>query len=666
MKSLEQATLNWHENGTPVSSQFDDVYFSKDNGCAESQYVFVQHNLLDERFAQLEKSHFIIGETGFGTGLNFLNTWQLWRKHAKAGQKLYFISAELHPIKREDLARCLKAWPQFQSLAEKLLANYPPLLQGMHCLELDANTCLILLFDDVLQGFSQLLENQHPNLSYADLRSVDAWFLDGFAPAKNEAMWRDELFQLMGQLSHRQTTIATFTSAGFVKRGLQAAGFVMRKTKGFGRKREMLVGNYQGLPLSTMDDGRAFKDCGPFWPIHRNPRPIKTVLVIGAGISGCTTAKSLSDAGLTVTLIDSAVRPMQEASGNPQAVLFPKLSIDEEKAFAHFNLLSLLYAWRYYQQDELKANFHACGLLDVFTEKDAAKQYVLAEQLKLSDEIARLCTPLEASALAGTAITQEAMFYPRSGWIDTQYLADTFTQNQSFQFIGNQPIESIELKDAKWHAKSHTDVFSADAIVLCNAQAANNLLKTALPTRNIRGQITGFQSNKAPLIKRVICQSAYICPPIDQQFRCGASFDLHNHDAAPSLASQQQNLQQIAQVLTDFSSIKDEDVNFNRVNFRCCAPDYMPVTGPIAEHDMFLQDYAKYRKNARAYISKPGSYIPGLFINNAMGSRGFSSAPICAALIRSYITEQPFPMPFSTVSALSPARFVIRQLNQNK
>lgn len=662
MKPLENAQLHWYDNGTPASSQFDDVYFSKHDGCAESEYVFLKHNQLAERFSSLEKNHFVIGETGFGTGLNFLNAWQLWRKHAKSHQKLFFISAELHPIEKSDLARCLAAWPPFSELSERLLQHYPPAIQGMHYLELDANTCLILLFDDVLKGFTQLLENQHPNHVFAPSRCMDTWFLDGFSPAKNEAMWRDELFQVMGKLSHRETTLATFTSAGFVKRGLQAAGFQLQKGKGFGHKREMLFGQYQGLPHTTIDNERNQQDYGAFWPVYRHERPIKSVIVIGAGIAGCTTARALAQAGLDVILLERHEMPMQEASGNPQAVLFPKLSTDE-KAFTAFNLQSLLYAWRYYREQGLTDCFHACGLLDLISANDTEKATQIAEHFAA---IVQKLSAEEASSIANTTLTNDALYYRQTGFIDTQQLAKYFANEKNYRFIGGSDVTAIERQQNLWHVATETQVFTADAVVLCNAQAANSLLNEPLPTRTIRGQITGFTDPKAQNIHCVICQHAYICPAQNNRYHCGASFDLHNHEKSISLASQQQNLTALHDYLQDFSHIAHHDVVNNRVNFRCCAPDYLPVTGPVPYQQQFLLDYAKYRKNARATIAIPGSYIPGLFINIAMGSRGFSSAPLCAALISAYLTGQPYPLPFDLVSALNPARFVIRQLIQNK
>ena len=658
---LQTASLTWQDN-TPCASDYDDVYFSKDDGCAESQYVFLQQNDLAHRFAQLETTHFTIAETGFGTGLNFLNTWQLWREHRKVGQKLYFISAELHPITADDLSACLAQWPQLKTLAAQLLANYPPPVKGMHCIELEDGVTLILLFDDVIEGFSQLLESSHPNLAYDNLRAVDAWYLDGFSPKQNQAMWRDELFQLMAKLSHRGSTLATFTSAGFVRRGLQAAGFVCQKVKGYGRKREMLRASYLGLPTATIDTKahRRHSVYGDFWPISRT-KPSRSVIVIGAGIAGCTTAWTLAQAGMQVTLIDSLSAPMQEASGNPQAVLFPKLSTDDT-LFSQFNLLSLLHAWRFYRQPAFKSAFTDCGVLQLLNagkdnDRDLAQHFGL-------DTLVQYCNAEQASQLANTHIESDALFYPQSGFIDTQKLAVLFSQESTINFIGNSPIQSIEATKDGWQANSAHNSYTADAIVLCNAQAANTLLDNPLPSHTIRGQISGFKANHTPELQTVICHQGYTCPAIEQQHYCGASYDLKNPSKAADTASDDWNLQQLHKHLPDFSTIDAQAINGQRVNFRCCTPDYLPLTGPIAHQTTFEQHYGDYKYNAKAFIPELGTYQNGLFVNSGFGSRGFSSAPLAASIIRSYLLSQAYPVPFALMQALNPARFIIRQLSK--
>ena len=273
MQVIKSAQIHYNEQGTPVSDLFDDVYFSNESGLEETRYVFLQQNGLPERWAQHQASFFHIIETGFGTGLNFLLAWQHFRLHrqqqsAALCQRLYFSSFEKYPLQLADLRQALQSWPALKELAEQLLAQYPLALPGCHRLQFEqGNVTLDLWLGDVHDSMPQLpVQNQ-----------ADAWFLDGFAPSKNPQMWQPELFQQMARLAKKGTTVATFTSAGLVRRGLQDAGFSVRKIKGYGRKREMTVGI-----INTQHDNLALANHATAMPAPHQISP-EPVTIIGGG-----------------------------------------------------------------------------------------------------------------------------------------------------------------------------------------------------------------------------------------------------------------------------------------------------------------------------------------------------------------------------------------------
>ena len=315
MASIEHTHLNWDEHGQPLSSQFDDVYFSRSSGLAESQHVFIQHNQLAERFAELQDGDtFVIGETGFGTGLNFLCAWQCFLAHAPAGARLQFISVEKYPLSRADLDQALALWPQLSVLREQLLQQYLAIHSGFQHFPLaNGRISLTLLIGDALTMLEQLDGK------------VDAWFLDGFAPAKNPEMWNEQVFAQLARLAKADTTIATFTSAGFVRRGLLAAGFAVQRVPGFGHKREMLAGHFQSLD----EPAHSSTTTTPWFARpqqHRLAAEQRHAIIIGAGIAGCASAASLAARGWRVTLIEQHKKIAQEASGNAQGILYLKLS----------------------------------------------------------------------------------------------------------------------------------------------------------------------------------------------------------------------------------------------------------------------------------------------------------------------------------------------------
>lgn len=232
--SLEFAQIKW-QDGQPFSEKFEDVYFSSDNSLAETEYVFIEKNQLIARFKALQNHCFTIAETGFGTGLNFLSTWKIWQQYAPSSATLHFISCEKYPITPHDLIMAHQKWPEFSDYSKKLVEQYY-IING-NKLEFtlgNKHIKLTLLLGDASTKLAQL----SPSLK------VDAWFLDGFAPSKNPDMWSEALFNQMARLSHQHTTFATFTSASAVRRGLQHAGFSVAKLAGFGKKREMLAGQF--------------------------------------------------------------------------------------------------------------------------------------------------------------------------------------------------------------------------------------------------------------------------------------------------------------------------------------------------------------------------------------------------------------------------------------
>lgn len=231
---LKTATIEWDKKGTPVSRDFGDIYFSQENGLEETRYVFLNGNNLPERLNNHKETTFTIAETGFGTGLNFLTLWQSWHNYRQKHQFpeiLHFISFEKYPLQLDDVIKSHNIWPELHTYASQLQAVWPAAIVGKHqCIFHEAHIKLDLWLGDVNTMLPQM-EN-----------TVDAWFLDGFAPAKNPSMWQSCLFSNMALLSKPGTTFATFTAAGQVRRELTAAGFMVTKQKGFGRKREMLTG----------------------------------------------------------------------------------------------------------------------------------------------------------------------------------------------------------------------------------------------------------------------------------------------------------------------------------------------------------------------------------------------------------------------------------------
>ncbi len=681
--AIHHARLEWDEEGQPLSSEFGDVYFSRANGLAETRHVFLQHNQLAERWQQLTTDdHFTIAETGFGSGLNFLAAWELWLQRAPAGAQLHFVSVEKFPLAKADLQRALDLWPELNSLSAQLIAVYPVFVgTGIHRLRfMDGRVTLTLIINDATQGVQQLLATSHP-LFAACCTKVDAWFLDGFAPAKNPQMWSDELFTTIGQLSQPGTTAATFSAAGIVKHGLKLAGFTIQKVPGFGRKREMVKAIQSTAFTLSIPDLTLARSYSPFpvpWTVVEKPQAEykmstpKKVIIIGGGLAGCTSARALAERGWQVTLIERHAQLAQEASGNPQGVLYAKLSHKQE-AQAEFNLSALQFALGFYQSRWPQIGSQ-CGVVQLaHTDSEQQLQQQLYERFAHASPLVEFVSAERASALAGTTLHYSGLYFPQAGWINPRRLCENLINHAAITVIKHRDVLSLSYSENTWkaHDANGTLIAYAAVAIIANARDAQQFSFTEhLPIKSIRGQITYLPATEnSRLLKTVVCSEGYIAPADNDRHCTGATFNLKDDEPALRPADHQTNLDNVRATLAtpgdDWRNLPVDKLD-GRVAFRCTLPDYLPLVGPVADTNAMLERFAPLRKNARAPVHLPGCYHPGLYISIGHGSRGLAYTPICAELLASQINNDILPMPRDLANTLNPARFLIRDLVKNK
>jgi tRNA 5-methylaminomethyl-2-thiouridine biosynthesis bifunctional protein len=681
-------SIEWDSQGQPLSTRFDDVYFSHENGLAESRFVFLKHNELPERFSTLDDhTTFTVGETGFGTGLNFLACWQLWQQRAPSSARLTYISIEKYPLTPSELSQSLSLWPELQAFSEQLTQQYQHQYPGharhsFHCLQF-GNVRLILIFDDAEKAIKDLYDADFPNHLLSHWRGVDAWFLDGFAPAKNPDMWSEALLVQLGNLSHKDTTFATFTAAGIVKRSLLKAGFEIKKVPGFGKKREMLTGHYQGpanYSDANLSENHEVKPASTPWPVISNFVPAEhthSIAIIGAGLAGCHTARALARKGFQVTLFEQQQNVAQAASGNPQGILYAKLSPHREM-LGEFNLYSLLFSQNYYQDfwRQKPEQGQACGVLQVSKNQQSQQQHRdIAGQLKASGFVKYLSVT-EASNIAQLPLEQGGLFFPYSGWLNPQALCQWLISEDKISINTSTKVTALSFQNKRWQLTIEKQgeelVQSFDQLVIASAQDAKNFAQTQwLPTKTIRGQISYIDSTPATeKLNIAICGKGYMAPasftdnsrqgPIQT---IGASFNLHDDSIELSNKDHQHNIENICQHLADINSL---EVVGGRTAFRCTSPDYMPLVGPVPNVEQFKQDYAPLSRNAQKPLASTGRYLPNLFINIAHGSRGIAYTPLTAEILASLIAGEAPPTPQALVDRLNPARFIIRNLIRGK
>jgi tRNA 5-methylaminomethyl-2-thiouridine biosynthesis bifunctional protein len=661
---IKQAQIQW-SNGSPVSTEFDDVYFSQISGIDETRYVFLQHNALPQRWLENPKDTHTIAETGFGTGLNLLCAWQQWQEYSQPDQTLHFVSVEKYPLEKESLKQALLQWPELTEFSEALLSVYPPLVSGWHVINLPSlksstgRVVLHLYLGDIHDWLNQMTAK------------VDAWFLDGFAPSKNPDMWGPHLYHAMARLSDQHTTMATFTAAGDVRRGLKAAGFTTHKAKGFGKKREMLYGEFtasQGpIPPTWLNDKPWFS------PNIKTPASKKHAIVIGAGIAGCASAYSLATRGWKVTLIDQHKCVANGASGNAQGVLYAKLASDMNIQ-SEFYLAGYLYSLqllKHVMPD--KKNWDNCGVLQLaFSEKEHKRQQQFCEKFDLNDVVVAV-DKQQASELAGTQLDHSGLYFKDGAWVYPTAWCEALINHPNIEFLAEHKASKL-MQDEKshWHLTvesidSNSQVtakeLTADSVIICSAHDANKLEQLSfLPTKPIAGQVTQNPTQDMKL-NMVLCGDSYVTPAHNHTLNFGATYrlksencDITQADHEENLAKLNKNFPSVAQQLNQHEPAK------GRVSVRCTTPDYVPIVGNVCDNLGFKQRFAQLNKSKHWRFFEAAPFLKGLYLNIGHGSRGLSSAPLCAELIAAQMNNEPWPITKSQTQMLSPNRFLVNQV----
>ncbi|HIF9339574.1 TPA: bifunctional tRNA (5-methylaminomethyl-2-thiouridine)(34)-methyltransferase MnmD/FAD-dependent 5-carboxymethylaminomethyl-2-thiouridine(34) oxidoreductase MnmC [Photobacterium damselae] len=697
---IENAVLDWNELGTPVSNDFDDVYFSNANGLEETRYVFLQQNGLPDRWNDFSRRRFVVAETGFGTGLNFLALWQQFKAFRAENpdatvKELHFISFEKFPVTLDDLKKAHLSWPELSDLAQQLHTHYPPAVADCHRIILeDGLITLDLWFGDI--------QDCMPQVWTGDEGIVDAWFLDGFAPSKNLAMWNLDVYKGMRNLARSGCTLATFTAAGFVRRELIEAGFEMKKAKGFGHKREMLTG--------TSGERTAPSNTKPWYHIsaraeNDTAQALNDIAIIGGGVASAATALSLVRRGQTVTLYCKDEKPAQGASGNKQGVVYPLLN-GNHNALSRFFAPAFVFARQFVEQAAQNSQFDHdwCGvvqlafgedtsLLDAssLVSRDGSKEHQdkradmrNKQRIKLDKMLAggfpnELICALDhqqTHEVTGVETGFDGVNYPLGGWLCPKELTRALIEQAQATGLLTLHTQSEVCKlqqesDQRWQLQFSDGQSKQHAcVVIANGHRFTDFEQTAqIPAYSVRGQVSHIPTNEQlSKLKTVLCYDGYLTPenPHSHTHCIGASYDRNSVDLAFSKQNQHDNRQRLIDCLPQAEWAKSVDVSDNqaRVGVRCATRDHLPFMGNVCRYDELLTQYENL-KEMQASADKVPVYN-NLFALIGLGSRGLSSAPLVGEMMASQICGDPLPMPLSVLEALHPGRMWVRKLVKGK
>ncbi|HZW26557.1 MAG TPA: bifunctional tRNA (5-methylaminomethyl-2-thiouridine)(34)-methyltransferase MnmD/FAD-dependent 5-carboxymethylaminomethyl-2-thiouridine(34) oxidoreductase MnmC [Gallionella sp.] len=596
-------TLAW-QNGLPFSPRFDDLYFSAVSGLDEKRHVFLQGNRLAERFAALSAGEsFTVGETGFGTGLNFLCTLQLFERVAPPGASLDFFSVEKFPLDDGELRAALALWPELQPLAERLLARWRRRVPGWNRWSF-GRVRLTLAIADVAEVLPQLPGN-----------AVDAWFLDGFTPAKNPEMWSEQVLTKIARASRAGATVATYTSAGWVRRGLLQAGFDAARAPGFGWKRAMLSG--------TFASGGA----------ARHDSPPKTAIVIGGGIAGCAAAHALAQRGVQVTLLERAPRLASAASGNPRGILHARFGAGMN-ALHRFVLESCGHVLALLDET-LPADGvlrDECGLLQLACNETEQKRIAKLAGTEWPAHLMRFVDAAEASRLAGITMAHGGLWFPGGGWVVPPALCERLADHALIERRYEHTVKSLTQTDTGWRAAGQGWVVEAEIAVVCCAHSALALEPFAqFPLTPVRGQVSLLPATGASrALRTVVCGDGYCAPAVGGAHVTGAThafddeaLDVRAADHADNLAK----LASFAPALREALGEIDVERLEGRASVRCSAPGATPLVGEVRRD---------------------------LYCSLAHGTRGLLTAGLSAEVIAAQACGQLPPLPVAVIAALSP------------
>ena len=671
---IRNAELTWDDSRLPRSTMFGDIYFSAQGPLEESRHVFLAGNDLPGRWQHNGEGidrRFTVGEIGFGSGLNFLLTWQAWRATSSGYAGLHYLAFEQWPLRREDLRGLLGNWPELDDLARQLLAGYPEHSAGLHRLTLADDVTLDLYLDDALHG----LEERHGH----DGNTVHCWYLDGFSPDRNPRLWSQPLMSGIARHSGPGTTFSTYSVAGIVRRNLQAAGFTTRKLPGFANKREMLAGELDSANRTSADTDGPDSARLPWFRIPRSGSVIqRQVVVIGGGLAGCATAASLSRRGWEVTLIDRQSSLASGGSGNSQAALQCRLSVDGSP-LARFHLLAFLFAARHYRQLQQTRGlaWHGTGVISLGrrqrrgrTNLDAAAGAGAEQQLVdcYDERVIKAMNAAQLSELAGVAVSEAGFFMPDGGWLNPARLCHVYCDDPNITLRLDSPVTSLQRQDDHWLVMSQGQtIATAPVVVLANAHEAATLEQSAFcPLLPVRGQVSLCKATaQSSRLACVVSGEKYLCPAEDGLHTVGASYQPGQEPLQIRDTDARTNLAALAAML-DPAAVQGLSVMDNRAALRCSSADRAPLIGALPDAAAMKKEFAKLARNARSQAEGRAHHHGGLFINVAHGSHGLATCPLAAEIIAGLICDESLPVTSAELDTLNPARFIIRDLKRQK
>ncbi|MFC4275273.1 tRNA (5-methylaminomethyl-2-thiouridine)(34)-methyltransferase MnmD [Achromobacter aloeverae] len=633
--------------GLPYSERYGDVYHSPHGPWGQIDYVFLRGNGLPGRWRG--RDAYTVCETGFGLGLNFLGLWRAWRADPARSRRLHMVSFEAHPWRRDDLERQLRAHAgadDTRPLADALLRQWPPLLPGVHRLDFEqGNVTLTLVFGDAAACV--------PRMRFG----ADAFFLDGFAPARNPAMWTPALLQALAAHALPGATAATWCSAGAVRRALREAGFEVTREAGFGGKTHMVTARWTG---------------GGEGDAPRAPAPTGHVLVVGAGLAGAGVAHALALRGVAVTVVDASHGALTPHGGHVAAALTPLVSRDDNTR-ARLSRAGSQRALARWLDLPAPAVPLRCGTLQLTrdrgrgtgpatgrgtsTDRDAdvdahAANVAMLAALGFPSEWVRAVDAAEAARLAGLPVSRGGLYFGDGLLVQPQALIDALMDMPG---IGRTFARVLRLRPGAggWIAETDGGALpAASGVVLANAAgtpallAASGLLER-LPRlarmHALAGEVASIEAARLEGGPRcIVGGEGYLLPAVAGACVAGSTYVHGAATAEITAAGQEVCLSKAASLLGGApaaalsalaSSLRADAAKAAPLpgwaGWRAVLPGRLPAVGPVPD-------------------------APGLFLATGYASRGLSWSALAGDVVAALVCGEPVPLESDLLAEIEP------------
>lgn len=657
--------------GLPYSPQYGDVYHAEAGALEQARAVFLAGNHLPQRWAKRER--FVILETGFGLGNNFLATWDAWRQDERRCERLVFISIEKHPLRQPDLARHLAGSP-LPELARQLVAAWPALTPNIHSLVFEAGRVQLLL---ALGDVADVLP--------AILAQVDAFYLDGFAPDRNPEMWNADILRRMERLAVPGASAATWSAARALRDGLDAAGFLAEKAPGFAGKRDMTRARFIPKHIPVKPPGGLLQP-----QLNGDARQ---ALIIGGGLAGCAAAWALAEQGWHSTVLDQCAQPAQAGSGNPAGLFHGIVNAEDSRhARAHraaaLATAAVLRPWL----EQGRVAGQCAGLLRLEPRAATADAQALLLRLGLPERYLKWLDQAQAQQATGLPVSCGGWWFSEGGWVSPRDYAQALLDTSGAQFIGGVRVAALRKLEGLWQALDEQGKVLAQAPVAVIAAAtdspallastsathdahiaANAAPPSWLPLTPVRGQISQLPDDQPGLIDPLapVAGAGYVLPAHQGQVTFGATSQHDDADPNTREADHLHNLAQAAKLGMLQATAAEPPADAleqalratqGRVGWRAVTPDRLPLIGALPDPQVLGADAGRARLDQPRLIPRQRDAQGGLYMLTGLGSRGITWAALGGRLLASWVTGCPCPVEADLRDALDVARFVARQM----